>query len=107
MEAQVFRIVQEALTNVRKHAGAHRAEVGFAFDDGGLEVVIATTGTAVEAPPSTTTTGRRYGLRAMRERAASIGATVDWTTQPDGGCVRAPRRVPSRSAHPGRIGDRR
>ena len=87
VEAQVFRIVQEALTNVRKHAGAHRAEVGFDVRDGGLEVVIRDDGHGGEAPPPTDDRPR-YGMRAMRERAASIGATVDWMTQPDGGwCV--------------------
>ena len=54
VEAQVFRIVQEALTNVRKHAGAQRAEVGFDVRDGGLEVVIRDDGHGGEAPPPTT-----------------------------------------------------
>lgn len=98
VEAQVFRIVQEALTNVRKHSGAGRADVVFAVRDGRLEVVVADDGggldeqVAPDAPP-------RYGLRAMRERADSIGATVAWTDPPDGGhevrlMVAAGRPVP-------------
>jgi len=84
VEAQVFRIVQEALTNVRKHSGAARAEVGFAVRDGRLEVVISDDGHGTDVPPAAADRPR-YGLRAMRERAASIGATIDWTSPPDGG----------------------
>ena len=51
VEAQVFRIVQEALTNVRKHAGARRAEVLFSFDDGRLDVVITDDGRGIVASP--------------------------------------------------------
>lgn len=85
VEAQVFRIVQEALTNVRKHSGAGRAKVVLSVRDGRLEVVIADDGHGIGAPPSAADRPR-YGIRAMRERADSIGATVDWTSPPDGGC---------------------
>jgi nitrate/nitrite-specific signal transduction histidine kinase len=83
-EAQVFRIVQEALTNVRKHSGAARAEVSFTVRDSRLEVIIADAGDATEAPAAAADRPR-YGLQAMRERAASISATVDWTHPLDGG----------------------
>jgi signal transduction histidine kinase len=85
VEAQVFRIVQEALTNVRKHSGAGRADVVFSIPDGRLEVVIADAGHGFRKPPSAADRPH-YGLRAMRERADSIGATLDWTNPPDGGC---------------------
>lgn len=85
VEAQVFRIVQEALTNVRKHSGARRAEVIFSVRDAQLEVVIADDGDGIGARPSPADQPR-YGLRAMRERADSIGATVEWTSPTDGGC---------------------
>ena len=84
VDAQVFRIVQEALTNVRKHSGAQRAEVAFSVHDGRLEVVIADDGHGVGASPSAADRPR-YGLRTMRERADSIGATVDWTSPPEAG----------------------
>ena len=86
VEAQVFHIVQEALTNVRKHSGAARAEIGFAVIDGRLDVVVADDGQGIEPRRRRRTIGPRYGLRAMRERADSIGATVDWTSPPSGGC---------------------
>jgi signal transduction histidine kinase len=85
VEAQVFRIVQEALTNVRKHAGARRAEVVFSLEDGRLDVVISDDGRGIVASPERADRPQ-YGLRAMRERADSIGATVDWANAADGGC---------------------
>jgi signal transduction histidine kinase len=84
-DAQLFRIVQEALTNVRKHSGAGRADIGLSIRDGRLEVDIADDGHGIGEPPAAADLPR-YGLRAMRERADSIGATIDWTSPPDGGC---------------------
>jgi signal transduction histidine kinase len=85
VEAQVFRIVQEALTNVRKHSGAGRAEVVFSMGDDRLEVVVEDDGGGIGTRPSPADRPH-YGLPAMRERADSIGATVDWTNGPGGGC---------------------
>jgi len=83
-EAQVFRIIQEALTNVRKHSGAGRATVAFSIVGGRLEVAIADDGHGLASPPSAADRPQ-YGLRAMRERAESIGATVDWSSPPGAG----------------------
>jgi signal transduction histidine kinase len=85
VDAQVFRIVQEALTNVRKHSGARRADIVFAVVDGRLGVVIADSGHGV-SPARSGPDRLRYGQRAMRERADSIGATIDWTNPTSGGC---------------------
>ena len=104
VEAQIFRIVQEALTNVRKHAGAHRAEVGFSVDDGSLVVVVTDDGRGF-ALPSSPADRPQYGLRAMRERADSIGATVDWANAADGGLrVRLAVPVAGASFHPVAVG---
>ncbi len=85
VEAQVFRIIQEALTNVRKHSGARRAAVGFSVREGRLEVDIEDDGHGIGEPASELDRPR-YGIQAMQERAESIGGTVDWTSPPDGGC---------------------
>jgi signal transduction histidine kinase len=84
IDLAAFRIVQEALTNVRKHSGARRAELRFALHDGRVDIRIADDGQGssgsdggVDRP--------HYGLPAMRERATSIGATVDWSSPPGGG----------------------
>ena len=51
VQAQLFRIVQEALTNVRKHSGARRADIAFEVQEGRLEVAIADTGRGFESAP--------------------------------------------------------
>jgi signal transduction histidine kinase len=75
-EAQVYRIVQEALTNVRKHAAARRVRVSMVVARGQLDVQIDDDGRGF-GPQATTGEVARYGLRSMHERAAAIGATLD------------------------------
>jgi signal transduction histidine kinase len=103
VEAQVFRIVQEALTNVRKHAGAGRAEVAFAVSDSRLDVVVHDDGHGIGGSPSPADRPH-YGTQAMRERAASIGGSVDWTDPPGGGC--RVHLVIAAGAHPEPAGTR-
>jgi len=73
--AQVYRIVQEALTNIRKHAGARRVRLSMALADGRLTLGIEDDGRGLAraTPPADVP---RYGLRSMRERAEAIGATL-------------------------------
>jgi signal transduction histidine kinase len=75
-EAQAYRIVQEALTNVRKHASAHRVRMSMAVAGDQLEVRIDDDGRGF-GPQATTGDVARYGLRSMHERAAAIGATLE------------------------------
>jgi signal transduction histidine kinase len=73
-EAQLVRIVQEALTNVRKHAGAAKVQVCLSTGDGVLKVAVADDGCGITAPEN----GRfRFGLSTMRERAESVGGGLD------------------------------
>ncbi len=86
-EAQVYRIVQEALTNVRKHAAADRVKVSMSVEDARLQLRIEDDGRGLAAAPVPADVPH-YGLRSMRERAAGIGATLDVRDRPDGGaCV--------------------
>ena len=75
-EAQVYRIVQEAFTNVRKHAAARRVRLSMAVDDGRLALAIDDDGRGL-APDPPTSEVPRYGLRSMHERAQTIGATLE------------------------------
>jgi signal transduction histidine kinase len=81
----VYRIVQEALTNVRKHAGHGAAvEVTLSYGADDLLVRIAddgSSGAAVSQPADTT----GHGLAGMRERAAMYGGTVQAGPRPGGG----------------------
>lgn len=75
----VFRVAQESLTNVVRHAGAGRAEVSLRGHDGGVRLTIADDGIGI-APPSSGT-----GLRGMRERALLLGAVLHVDAPPQGG----------------------
>lgn len=77
-----FRIVQEALTNVTKHARTGRADVRLTYLPHALTLTI-TNDTPPPAPPETT--GRGFGLIGMRERAQSVGGTLAAGPRPGGG----------------------
>ena len=72
VNAQLLRIIQEALSNVRKHAGANDIWVE-CFDDSG-DAVIKITDDGAGFDPEDVISTNRYGLRGMRERANLIGA---------------------------------
>ena len=80
---QLFRLIQEALTNVRKHARAHHATVTLMSDGSGqLKVVIADDGQGFI--PATQRNGKAQplGLTSMRERVEALGGTFQLTSQP-------------------------
>ena len=73
VEQASFRIVQEALTNVMRHAAASRASVSVHVDGETLDIDVTDDGkTAASRSPATD----GHGLRGMRERAAAIGGEV-------------------------------
>jgi len=85
-EANLYRIVQEALTNVRKHAAARRVRLTAKVDGGLLRVTVADDGRGL--PPGASSSDKPgYGLRAMRERAARIGARFQVMGQVGGGTL--------------------
>ena len=76
-----YRIVQEALTNVLKHAGADaKTRVRLEEAGGQLEIEVANTGAG-----TTTLPGSGRGIVGMQERASSLGGTFAAEPQPDGG----------------------
>jgi len=82
------RVVQEALTNVHKHAPGGRVDVDVRY--GPDEVTVAVTNTAATADPALAPTGSGSGLRGLRERVSIIGGTLDAGPRTDGGfAVRA------------------
>jgi signal transduction histidine kinase len=81
-----YRIVQESLTNVMRHAGPARVDVCVQRRADGLEVRVADDGVGPPlAPPSTAMSG--HGLAGMRERALALGGTFTAGPAPDGGFV--------------------
>ncbi|MEU5213503.1 histidine kinase [Streptomyces sp. NPDC020742] len=86
VERAAFRTVQEALTNVRKHAPGARVKVRVDPADGGLRVEIR------NGPPDAAATvpalpGGGHGLVGLRERAQSLGGTLEAGATTDGGFV--------------------
>jgi signal transduction histidine kinase len=82
-----YRIVQEALTNVLKHAGAVPADVRIHRTAGALEVEVCDDGPAGGPPASAGATGLGggRGLVGVRERVALLGGSVEAGPRPDGG----------------------
>jgi signal transduction histidine kinase len=85
IQAQVFRIVQEGLTNVRKHASAAHARVKIDALDRELVLLIEDDGVGFDPQASGPEDWPRYGMRAIRERVAAVGGSVTWSTEPGAG----------------------
>lgn len=88
VQLSAYRIVQEALTNVLKHAGPTRVVVQFRNAGGRLHVEVIDSGRRIGgAGPvsSSQDDGRGFGLLGMRERAALVGGTLEAGPRPGGG----------------------
>jgi signal transduction histidine kinase len=82
-EVQAVRIIQEALTNVRKHAGASRATIRLQRDGAWLRVAIEDDGAGWDEAAAS---GRlHFGLQMMRERAEGLGGRLEIDTAPGRG----------------------
>ncbi len=85
VEAQLIRIIQEALTNVWRHAHAGHAWVRFTVEGEQLRVMVEDDGVGFDRAAVTSGDGRRFGLEAMRERAESIRGALQVDSTPDQG----------------------
>jgi len=83
---QLFRLIQEALTNVRKHAGAREAKVTLTADGSDrLQIVIADDGQGFITGSQWNGAAPPLGLTSMRQRVEAIGGTFDVRSQPGSG----------------------
>lgn len=82
VETCAYRILQEALTNVVRHAGASRVRIALRIDDGSLRLTISDNGCGAADPFSR---AGHYGVRGMRERAEALGGTLAISSGPQGG----------------------
>ncbi|MDX6634880.1 MAG: hypothetical protein QOF06_1083 [Solirubrobacterales bacterium] len=80
-ERLVYRLVQEALNNVLKHASASRVEVSARDGGGGIEIAVRDDGRGFD--PAASASGR--GLQGMRERIELLGGQIDVSSEPGGG----------------------
>jgi signal transduction histidine kinase len=79
----VYRILQEALSNVARHSGTTRATVRLRFDTGKLDLDVEDQGRGLDLG----TARRGLGLVAMRERAALVGGTLEFLRPQRGGTL--------------------
>jgi signal transduction histidine kinase len=100
LETAVYRLVQEALTNVAKHARAHRVRIAIGANDGELLIEVQDDGAGFD--PELASDG--YGLAGMRERVALAGGTLSVASGPGepGTLVRA--RLPVLALEGDRVG---
>ena len=84
VETAAYRIVQEALTNVARHAGVKEAAVRLWVGDSTLKVQIEDTGVGFD-PETTLATGRTSGLTGMQERLLLLGGSLEIEAAPGSG----------------------
>jgi signal transduction histidine kinase len=94
LETTIYRLVQESLTNVVKHAHASRVDVSVTTDDTAVVVEVRDDGRGFDTAESTS----GFGLAGMRERVFLLGGTLSITSAHDGTRVKA--RIPLPSTRP-------
>jgi two-component system sensor histidine kinase DegS len=83
----VLRVAQEALQNVRKHAGAGHVTVATRVEGDQWVLEVRDDGRGFDVGAVAARGRRNFGLQFMRERAELIGAELDVRSRPDGGTV--------------------
>ena len=91
---QLFRIAQEALTNIRKHAQAQQVEVRLFATTNEIELTISDNGVGFPDVTQSPKKFRSHGLNSMRERAESLGGVLSIATSPNQG-VRITASIPT------------
>ena len=95
LESTVYRLVQEALTNAVRHAGATRIQIDVTEHEGCVDVAIADDGRGFD--PEQANSGG-FGLTGMRERVELAGGELDIDSGPSGTTVKARLPVRRRAA---------
>ena len=80
----VYRMIQEALTNVARHARASEVAVLLAMEDDMLQVRVTDNGIGL---PDTASTAKSFGILGIKERAQTLGGTARIYRPPEGGTV--------------------
>ncbi len=83
VQIALYRILQEALTNVARHSGAESVSIRFARLGAALEIAVIDDGRGFDAK-AVAISSHRLGIQSMRERAAMLGGTVRITTSGKG-----------------------
>ena len=86
LEMHLFRIVQEAMNNIRKHSNAQNVHLMFRCDENGHHrILIENDGLGFEMPKDSDHPGKHVGLSIMSERANYLGGELRVESEPDEG----------------------
>jgi len=97
-EMELYRIAQEALTNVRKHAHAHSVEISLRRRGAALTLSVRDDGRGFVRATRTSATDGGQGLIGMRERARLLGGQLRISSAPERGTA-VIARIPIDSAN--------
>jgi PAS domain S-box-containing protein len=86
-EVQVFRVIQEAMTNSRKHSGAHFLKIGLELDGSKAYISISDGGEGFDARRFEHEDSGHFGLVFMRERMEQIGGSLTIDSIPGSGTI--------------------
>jgi two-component system, NarL family, sensor histidine kinase UhpB len=82
-ETAIYRIVQESLTNVTRHAKASKVFITMSQTENGFSLTVRDDG--IGLPPGAARKEKSFGLLGMKERVHVLGGTIYIASQPDGG----------------------
>ena len=94
-KVQLLRVIQEALTNSRKHGQANHVQVSFTTEEAWVRIVVADEGCGFDPDQITNRGKSHFGLSLMRERMRDIGGNLEIVAQPEAG-TRVMLHVPIR-----------
>jgi PAS domain S-box-containing protein len=95
VQLAVFRIVQEALTNVAKHSAATSVSIRIGRSPTDLETTITDNGSGFSVDAAAASPETHLGLQGMKERAAALGGTLSVTTGANGTTIRVAFPLPT------------
>jgi PAS domain S-box-containing protein len=99
VQIALYRILQEALTNVARHSGARSVSIRFARMPKAIEVAVIDDGCGFDAK-AVAASSHRLGIHSMRERAAMLGGTVSFISQLKGTKILVQVPVARRNSQP-------
>jgi signal transduction histidine kinase/ligand-binding sensor domain-containing protein len=85
MDREILRVAQEAIHNVSKHAGAKQLSVQLEYGPGEIALEVRDDGRGFRTGEEASSPPGHYGLTGMRERAATVGGTLEVTSEPGSG----------------------
>ena len=89
LETTVFRITQEALSNIKKHSGARHARVSLDIGTADLRLTVSDDGRGLawSEVSERFQSGESHGLQGMQERARLLGGSLRFSNDPSGGTI--------------------